>query len=90
MNWDQVEGDWKQVKGKVKEQWGRLTDDELDRLSGKRDQLSEASGKATATNAIALSAKLRRPCEGGNVVAFQVTSAAQSEAGIFQSQPLHP
>jgi uncharacterized protein YjbJ (UPF0337 family) len=39
MNWDQIEGTWKQMKGKVKEQWGRLTDDELDTIAGKRDQL---------------------------------------------------
>ena len=40
MNWDIVEGNWKQFKGKVKEQWGELTDDNLDRIAGKRDQLS--------------------------------------------------
>ncbi|MGD1877591.1 MAG: CsbD family protein [Kiloniellaceae bacterium] len=39
MNWDQVEGNWKQVKGKAKEKWGRFTDDDLDVISGKRDQL---------------------------------------------------
>lgn len=39
MNWDQIEGNWKQVKGKVKEKWGEFTDDELDVLAGKRDQL---------------------------------------------------
>lgn len=39
MNWDQVEGNWIQFKGKVKEQWGKLTDDHLDTISGKRDQL---------------------------------------------------
>ena len=39
MNWDEIEGGWKQVKGKAKEQWGRLTDDELEALEGKRDQL---------------------------------------------------
>ncbi|MFB3818285.1 MAG: CsbD family protein [Candidatus Methylomirabilales bacterium] len=39
MNWDQIAGMWKQTKGKVKEQWGRLTDDELDRIEGRRDQL---------------------------------------------------
>ncbi len=39
MNWDQIEGTWKQMKGKVKEQWGRLTDDDLDTVAGKRDQL---------------------------------------------------
>ena len=40
MNWDQIEGDWTQMKGKVKEQWGKLTDDQLDVIAGKRDQLS--------------------------------------------------
>ena len=40
MNWDIVEGNWKQFKGKAKEQWGKLTDDELDVIAGKRDQLS--------------------------------------------------
>jgi len=39
MNWDRVEGNWKQFKGKVKEKWGDLTDDDLDRISGKREQL---------------------------------------------------
>jgi uncharacterized protein YjbJ (UPF0337 family) len=39
MDWNRVEGNWKQFKGKVKEQWGRLTDDDLDAIAGKRDQL---------------------------------------------------
>jgi uncharacterized protein YjbJ (UPF0337 family) len=39
MNWDRIAGNWKQMKGKVKEQWGKLTDDELDRIAGNRDQL---------------------------------------------------
>lgn len=39
MNWDIVEGNWKQFKGKVKTQWGKLTDDHLDVIGGKRDQL---------------------------------------------------
>jgi uncharacterized protein YjbJ (UPF0337 family) len=34
-----VEGNWKQVKGKIKEKWGRLTDDDLDVINGRRDQL---------------------------------------------------
>jgi len=38
MNWDRIEGNWKQFKGKVKEKWGRFTDDELDVLSGRRQQ----------------------------------------------------
>jgi uncharacterized protein YjbJ (UPF0337 family) len=39
MNNDRIEGNWKQVKGKVKEQWGKLTDDDLDVIAGKRQQL---------------------------------------------------
>ena len=38
MNWDQIEGKWHQVKGKVREQWGKLTDDDLDVIAGRRDQ----------------------------------------------------
>ena len=45
MNWDRIEGDWKQVKGKVKEKWGQLTDDDLDVAAGKRDQLAGAIQK---------------------------------------------
>jgi uncharacterized protein YjbJ (UPF0337 family) len=45
MNWDTVKGDWKQFRGKVKEQWGNLTDDDLDRIEGKRDQLLGAVQK---------------------------------------------
>ena len=39
MNQDRIEGNWTQFKGKVKEQWGKLTDDDLDIIAGKRDQL---------------------------------------------------
>ncbi|MGZ5052904.1 MAG: CsbD family protein [Methylobacter sp.] len=39
MAWDQIAGNWKQFKGKVKETWGDLTDDEIDQIAGKRDIL---------------------------------------------------
>jgi uncharacterized protein YjbJ (UPF0337 family) len=39
MNTDRIRGQWKQVKGRIKEQWGRLTDDDLDVIAGKRQQL---------------------------------------------------
>jgi uncharacterized protein YjbJ (UPF0337 family) len=39
MNQDRIRGQWKQVKGRIKEQWGRLTDDDLDVIAGKREQL---------------------------------------------------
>jgi len=40
MNWDRIEGNWKQLKGKVRETWGRLTDDELDSIGGRREKLA--------------------------------------------------
>jgi uncharacterized protein YjbJ (UPF0337 family) len=52
MNWDQIEGKWHQLKGKVREQWGKFTDDDLDFIAGKRDQflgrLQERYGLARA------------------------------------------
>lgn len=39
MNNDRIQGNWKQLKGKAKEKWGELTDDELDVIDGKREQL---------------------------------------------------
>lgn len=40
MNWDTIEGDWKQFRGSMRQQWGKLTDDDLDVVAGKRDQLA--------------------------------------------------
>jgi uncharacterized protein YjbJ (UPF0337 family) len=39
MNWDQIEGKWKQFSGQAKERWGKLTDNDLQVIHGKRDQL---------------------------------------------------
>jgi uncharacterized protein YjbJ (UPF0337 family) len=39
MNWDQIEGKWKQYKGQAKEKWGKFTDDDLDVIDGRRQQL---------------------------------------------------
>ena len=39
MNDDILQGKWAQMKGKVKQQWGKLTDDDLDRISGKREEI---------------------------------------------------
>lgn len=39
MNWDRVEGNWKTFKGQVRQQWGKLTDDDLDVIAGRRDEL---------------------------------------------------
>jgi uncharacterized protein YjbJ (UPF0337 family) len=38
MNWDEIQGKWKQVKGSAKQQWGNLTDDDLTRIAGTRDK----------------------------------------------------
>ena len=50
MNWDQIEGKWEQVKGSAREQWGKLTDDEIQQAKGNREQLvgliQERYGKA--------------------------------------------
>jgi uncharacterized protein YjbJ (UPF0337 family) len=50
MDWDRVEGNWKQFKGKIQEQWGKLSDDDLDVIKGNRQQLEgkiqERYGKA--------------------------------------------
>jgi uncharacterized protein YjbJ (UPF0337 family) len=40
MNWDQIEGKWKEMTGGVREQWGKLTDDDLAMIGGKRDRLA--------------------------------------------------
>lgn len=40
MNWERIEGNWKQIKGQAKAQWGKLTDDQLTEIGGKREQLA--------------------------------------------------
>jgi uncharacterized protein YjbJ (UPF0337 family) len=39
MNWDQVEGNWKQLKGKIRSKWAKFTDDDLELIAGKKDAL---------------------------------------------------
>ena len=52
MNWDTIEGNWKKFRGKVQQQWGDLTNDDLDRIQGKRTELvgriQERYGKSRA------------------------------------------
>ena len=40
MNWDVIEGNWKEFKGNVKQQWSKLTDDQLEVIAGKREHLA--------------------------------------------------
>jgi uncharacterized protein YjbJ (UPF0337 family) len=48
MTWDRVQGNWKQLKGKVREKWAKLTDDHVNAIEGRREvlagQLQEAYG----------------------------------------------
>ena len=46
MNWDRIEGNWKEFKGEVKQQWGKLTDDDLAHIEGRRDELEGRIQKA--------------------------------------------
>jgi uncharacterized protein YjbJ (UPF0337 family) len=50
MNWDQIEGKWKQIKGGIQQKWGELTDDEIDEIEGRRDilvgKIQERYGKS--------------------------------------------
>lgn len=50
MNWDTIEGKWKEYRGKAQAQWGKLTDDDLDVIEGRRDELA---GKIQARYGIA-------------------------------------
>lgn len=40
MNWNQIEGKWKQLKGTAQQKWGKLTNDDLDQIKGRRDALA--------------------------------------------------
>lgn len=39
MNWDQVAGKWKEIKGQARQKWGEITDDDFDRAAGKREEI---------------------------------------------------
>ncbi len=40
MEWNQIEGNWKQFKGQARQQWGKLTDDDMEKVAGKRTELA--------------------------------------------------
>ena len=39
MNWDQIQGQWKDIKGQARSMWGKLTDDDIESIAGRKDQL---------------------------------------------------
>src|SRR5881628_2485317 len=59
MNQDIVKGKWKQMRGQVKEWWGKLTDDDLDRIDGTMDKLAARCRSATASSATRPSGRSR-------------------------------
>jgi uncharacterized protein YjbJ (UPF0337 family) len=57
MDWNRVEGNWKQLKGRAKQQWGKLTDDDLTVAAGRRDELA---GRVQERYSIAMDAARRQ------------------------------
>ena len=49
MDWNRIEGNWKQAQGRIKEKWGKLTDDDLAKINGQREQLEGISSSATVS-----------------------------------------
>jgi uncharacterized protein YjbJ (UPF0337 family) len=74
MNWDQIEGKWKQYSGKAKTKWGKLTDNDMATLSGKKDQLV---GLVQERYGIAKDEAERQVNDWGN--SFSDDNAAQRE-----------
>lgn len=78
MNSDQFEGQWKQLKGKVKQRWGKLTDDDLTTLSGKKDELV---GKVQQRYGITREQAEREADEWASTVAADTDKANAAQAG---------
>ena len=57
MNWDRVQGNWKQFSGKAMEKWGKLTNDEIAQINGNREQLE---GKLQAKYGYAVTPRIRQ------------------------------
>ena len=88
MNWDRIEGNWKQFNGNGKQQWAKLTDDQLDVIEGKRDQLfGKIQETARSRKPMESSGKRRRNSfpPGGN--ARTKCIALQSEVARRQTLP---
>ena len=80
MNWDRIEGNWKQVTGKAKVQWGKLTDDDLDVIAGRRDVMAgkivaRTNGSPMTAWAAGISHKLRRRSNRANPTRYPKPSA---------------
>jgi uncharacterized protein YjbJ (UPF0337 family) len=78
MNSDQLKGKWKQMKGSVKERWGKLTDDDLDVIDGQSDQLI---GKIQERYGIARQEAQKQVDEWNSNVARESESARERNVG---------
>ena len=58
MDWDRIESNWKQLRGNVKAQWGKITEDQLDGIAGRREQLAGRIQSAYGVTADAASRQL--------------------------------
>ena len=79
MNWDRVEGKWKQASGKIKEKWGKLTDDDLHMINGKREQLV---GKIQERYGLAKDAAERQVDEFSRTYGTDETVAREKTRGM--------
>ena len=78
MNWDIVQGKWKQMKGEARKQWGKLTDDDWDVIKGKRDQLV---GKVQERYGIAKDEAERQVNEFSSRLEDQTEASRRTAAG---------
>ena len=82
MNWDQIQGNWKQVTGKAKVQWGKLTNDDLEIVAGHRDQLAGKIRELRRRQGRCREADLRVARQGNRFVVHEVVVGCEAEAGV--------
>ena len=81
MDWDEIEENWKQAKGKIKEKWGKLTDGDLDAIEGRRSRLEDKSISDMVSPAITY-AKKSMIGSDGKLQSLAVQAPARSRADI--------
>jgi uncharacterized protein YjbJ (UPF0337 family) len=80
VNWDQMEGKWKQIKGSLRQQWGELTDDDIKSIGGNRDKLV---GKLQERYGIAKEEAQKRADEWAKTAREE----SEAEGRTFTSKP---
>ena len=78
MNWDRIEGNWKQLRGKVQQQWGKLTDDDLTTIQGRR--ASSWSGQDPGALRHPPETRPRSKSKAGSAICRQVSVSRASSA----------